>query len=278
MTAREHYAQEIADTCGIRSPALVAALAAIPRERFLGPGPWLVRGEGDLAGPRTTPDADPAHVYHNVSIAIDPARQLFNGAPSVLAALFDALAPGPGMRALHIGCGTGYYTAILGHVAGPTGRVEAIEVDESLAARATDALAEWPWIRVRHGDGTDHGRPFDVIVVNAGATHPLASWLDALADNGRLAIPLTVAMPPGSPIGKGMVLLAIRTPAGFDARFLSMVMIYNAQHVRDAALEQTLGLAMRRGGFAAVRRLRCDPHDESATCWMHSPAYCLSRE
>jgi protein-L-isoaspartate(D-aspartate) O-methyltransferase len=278
MTAREFYAQEIAATCGLRTPALVAALAAIPRERFLGPGPWQVRGEGDLTGPRTTADADPAHVYHNVSIAIDPSRQLFNGAPSVLAALFDALALGPGMRVLHIGCGTGYYTAILGHVAGPTGVVEAIDVDEALAARAREALAEWPWIRVRHGDGTEHGQAFDVIVVNAGATHPLASWLEALDEHGRLAIPLTVAMPPGSPIGKGMVLLATRTPIGLDARFLTMVMIYNAQHLRDPRIEHSLALAMRRGDFKSVRRLRRDAHDEGAACWMHTLGFCLSRE
>ncbi len=34
-----------------------------------------------MTGPRKTPDADPRHLYHNVSVAIDPARQLFNGAP-----------------------------------------------------------------------------------------------------------------------------------------------------------------------------------------------------
>ncbi len=38
-------------------------------------------GEGDFgAGQRPTPEADPRHVYHNFSIAIDPARKLFNGA------------------------------------------------------------------------------------------------------------------------------------------------------------------------------------------------------
>jgi protein-L-isoaspartate(D-aspartate) O-methyltransferase len=277
MTPREFFAQEIAATAGIRTAALVAAFAAIPRERFLGPGPWTVRGEGDVSGPRTTPDGDPQHVYHNVSIAIDPARQLFNGAPSVLAAWIDTLVLAPGARVLHLGCGTGYYSAIMGHIVGPAGGVDAIEVDPDLAARAADALAEWPWMHVSHGDGTDHGSGYDAIVVNAGVTHPLTSWLDALSANGRIVLPLTVAMPPGSPIGKGMVLLASRTAEGFDARFSTMVMIYNALGLRDPGREQRLGLAMRRGDFASVRRLRRDPHDDGVRCWLHAPDFCLSR-
>ena len=33
--------------------------------------------------------------------------------------------------------------------------------------------------------------PADTIVASAGATHPLAAWLDALRPNGRLLFPMT---------------------------------------------------------------------------------------
>src|SRR5512143_3296716 len=84
---RRYYAEEIAAYCSLRSEALVDALASVPRERFLNPGPWLIRGiTGDLGGQaRQTASADPRHVYHNVAIAIDPARMLFNGQPGTLA-------------------------------------------------------------------------------------------------------------------------------------------------------------------------------------------------
>lgn len=77
--SRQAYADEIDALCTLKTRALVDALATVPREQFLPPGPWLVRSESDIHGPRQTEDADPRRVYHNYSIAIDAARQLFNG-------------------------------------------------------------------------------------------------------------------------------------------------------------------------------------------------------
>src|SRR5512138_2464978 len=127
---RQLFAEDLQAICNLSTPALVDALAHVPREAFLGPGPWLVMGEGDIgAGPRPTPDADARHVYHNYSIAIDPARQLFNGAPGVVGVSIDALGLRSGARVMHVGAGWGYYTAVLAHCVGPAGRVLALEAD-----------------------------------------------------------------------------------------------------------------------------------------------------
>jgi len=53
-SVRRMYAQQIVATASATTPALLDAFAAIPRERFLGPGPWLVVGAGDPK-PRPTP-------------------------------------------------------------------------------------------------------------------------------------------------------------------------------------------------------------------------------
>jgi protein-L-isoaspartate(D-aspartate) O-methyltransferase len=278
---RRTYAQAIAEAAGLRTPGLTDALATVPRERFLPPGPWLVisAASGGKA-PVSTPDADAAHVYQDASIAIDPERQLFNGAPSFLSTMIDALALTPGARVLHVGAGTGYYSAVMAHVVGSAGRVAAIEVDEALAAQARANLADMPWVDLRAGDGTSVDGPFDAILVNAGVTHPHEAWLDALAPGGRLLLPMTVVMPAMGPtIGKGVMLLITRTDdATFVPEVLSFVGIYSALGLRDTAIEAALGQAMRRTSFPNLTRLRRDAHAATEGCWLHADRFCLSME
>ena len=278
---RRFLAEELAATCDLRTAALVDALATIPREAFLGPGPWLVRGEGDAnRPPRWTPDDDPAHVCHNVAVAIDPARQLFNGAPSILALAIDALGLAGGQRVLHLGCGLGYYTALLAHVVGEAGRVLALEVDADLAAEAARRLAPWPWVEVRHSNGADPlDGTFDAMLINAGVTHPRDHWLDAVAAGGRLVLPLTVTMPAMGPIGKGPLLVLRRGADGaFDVRAVTLVAIYSAVDLRDEARNAALGRAMMGGGMLALpTRLRRDAHEPGPACWLHVPGQCFSR-
>lgn len=277
---RRFYAEEIETLAGLRTPALVEALATVPRERFLPPGPWFVRTEADFGGPaRRTPDADPRHVYHNLAIAIDPARQLFNGQPSLVAMLIEALAPAPGGRVLHVGAGTGYYSALMARAVGASGRVVAIEVDPALASGALANLADVSWVDVRHGDGTGPLEPFDGILVNAGVTHPLATWLDALAPGGRLVVPITSTggVPAFGPaIGKGIVVLVTREPKRFAARAVTFVAIYSALGIRDPGMDARIGEALKRNPFPRLSSLRRDAHKPSPSCWLHGDGWCLA--
>lgn len=281
---RRFYAEELDALCGFRTPALVDAFAAVPREQFLPPGPWNVLSMTDMipgaaSRPRVTPDADPARVYHNIGIAIDPARQLFNGHPATLGSWIDALALKPGARVLHIGCGLGYYSALMAYVAGPSGHLTAIEVDRDLAAAARAHLASMPWVDVIDGDATASlSGSFHAILVNAGVTHPRAEWLDALAVGGRLMLPLTVPMPAmGATLGKGCMLLVSRdTDEQFSVRPSGFVAVYSAVGLRDAALEKALGQALARAPVPPVKRIRREAHDASDSCWLHVPGACLS--
>ena len=80
VARREFYADELRATAHLRSEALVRAFATVPREDFLSPGPWQTMTLGDAGSfaYRTTEDADPKHVYHDV-VAIDAERCLNNG-------------------------------------------------------------------------------------------------------------------------------------------------------------------------------------------------------
>lgn len=278
---RRFFAEEVEMASNLRSQALVEALASVPREKYLPPGPWTVRSEADMGGPlRHTPDADARHVYHNISIGIDPQRMLFNGAPGLVCVGIDALALTAGDRVLHVGTGTGYYTAILAHMVQSHGRVFGIEADAALAARASAMLAPFPWVSVRGGDASAPlGETFDAVLVNAGVTHVPAHWLDALSPEGRMVVPLTASMPAGpmSAIGKGLLLHIARTVDAnlFNARVLTFVAIFSAVGIRDEALNAQLGKALAANPFPRLTRLRRGPHERTDACWLHTSEFCL---
>jgi protein-L-isoaspartate(D-aspartate) O-methyltransferase len=145
--SRQYYAEELRAVTNLQSEALVRAFAKVPREHFLGPGPWQVGAPAYW----TTKDADPRRLYHNIVVAIDPSRYLNNGQPSFLAFLIDQLELKPGDSVVHVGCGTGYYTAIMADVVGFQGHVTAMEIDPGLAARAHSNLRCLPHVEVFGG-------------------------------------------------------------------------------------------------------------------------------
>ena len=268
---RRAYAEKIADIAGVRNAVLVDAFAAVPREAFLGPGPWktLVPGEDEY---RDTPDDDPVRVYENLCVAIDAAHKLNNGEPGLHMGLLDALAPAAGEHVVQIGAGTGYYTAILAELVGARGRVTAIEYDDALARRAGQNLAAYPQVTVDCADGTrfDSG-PADAIYVCAGVTGPSATWLDNLAPAGRLIVPLTTAT------WEGRILEVRRLDTAFAACSIVACGFIPCTGARDSDSEALLAEALAGGGLEDVRSLRRDRHRREAGCWLHAGDYCLSR-
>jgi len=121
---------------------------------------------------------------------------------------------------------------------------------------------------------------FDAILVNAGVTHPLETWLDALAPGGRLMVPITAPLPAmGSTLGKGVVVLITRQHDGaIAARVVTFVAIYSALGIRNSALDEPIGQALLAGPgqWQAVKRLRRDAHDAAPSCCLHMGACCFS--
>jgi protein-L-isoaspartate(D-aspartate) O-methyltransferase len=289
--ARHWYAEELRFTARVRSASVIGAFAMVPRERFVGPGPWWIRSPMNMDEYWSTADADVRHVYHDVLIALDEAHGINNGQPSLWARLFDYLDIKAGEEVLHLGCGTGYYSAIGAELVGRAGRVRAVEIDATLANRARVALAPWPQVEVIHADGAH--TPFDavdVIVASAGVTHPLLSWLDALKPGGRLLFPMTtagkltdgelstarIALSAGG--GPGAMLMVVHQAANeFGARFLCRTGFIHFQGARDQAADRQLAAALVTDWGGSVRSLRRDQHLRDETCWLHGAGWCLSR-
>ena len=125
-----------------------------------------------------------AYIDNDVEIA--PGRYLM--APSPLAKMLQLAEIGPDDAVLDLGAGTGYVSALLGHIAGS---VVALESDAGLAAqaRANIEAIGLSNVTVVEGElpaGCASKAPYDVIVVN-GAVEAIPEALFAqLKQGGRL--------------------------------------------------------------------------------------------
>ncbi len=222
---RRAYARQILAAAGITDdPPLEEAFAAVRRERFLGPAPWpMVRLS---RGRELLPIRDPAVLYQDALFALAPGRGVNNGSPSLHAGWLHALSLRKGERVVHVGAGTGYYTALLACLVGDGGHVLAVEFDPALAELARANLAEWPQVTVIDGDGAEWPREAaDAVYVNFSVERPAESWIDRLRPGGRLIFPLGVPRPKPSPWGgthalHGAGFCITRQERGFAARWL----------------------------------------------------------
>jgi protein-L-isoaspartate(D-aspartate) O-methyltransferase len=257
---------------------LCVPFATVPREHFAGPGPWRLLSPWYLRDYWTTEDADPRHLYHDVLVAIDEARHLNNGQPSLWAFLYDQLDLAAGEHVVHVGIGTGYYSAILADIVGRDGAVTAVEIDAGLAARArANLVLAWPQADVVAADGFAYRpeRPADVVIVNAGVTHLSVAWLDALAErDGRLLVPMTDAHRAGT-----FLLITRRHGHAhrYAARNVCHVGIIDCIGGRDRDAEKKLTVALRRSRFdPPARSLRRPPDEPDETCWLAGNGWWLS--
>lgn len=155
---------------GIHDPAVLTAMATVPRERFVRP-------------------ADRALAYTDRALPIDADQTISQ--PYVVALMTEALELTPTDRVLEIGTGSGYAAAVLAEIAAHVVTVERIA---ELASPAEARLAELGYtnVEVHHADGTlgwPPGAPYDAISVTAAGPEVPRALLEQLADGGRLVMP-----------------------------------------------------------------------------------------
>jgi protein-L-isoaspartate(D-aspartate) O-methyltransferase len=156
----------------IRDRRVLAAMAKIPRHRFLEPASW------DLA-------------YEDRPVPIGYGQTISQ--PYMVARMSELLHLEGGERVLEIGAGSGYQTAVLAELAH---EIWAIERLPDLARRAEARLIELGYaakVRLAAFDGTygwQEGAPYDAILAAAGAPRIPVLLVGQLADGGRLVIPV----------------------------------------------------------------------------------------
>lgn len=156
---------------GIRDPAVIEAMGAVPREEFV-PREHMFRAYGD--GPL------PIGMGQTIS------------QPYVVAWMAEALELGPRDRVLEIGTGSGYAAAVLGLLCEA---VYTVERHLSLADAARERLNALGLgnVHVRHGDGgegwNEHA-PYDAIAVAAAGLRVPEPLRAQLRVGGRLVMPV----------------------------------------------------------------------------------------
>ncbi|MEQ1809002.1 MAG: methyltransferase domain-containing protein [Terricaulis sp.] len=259
IQARQAFANSMGVASRAPSGRVAEAFATVPRENFLGSGPWLIFSFPTNYAPTATDN--PAEIYRDVAVGLMPEKVINNGQPSLHAFCIGLLDPKAHEIVVHIGAGSGYYTAILAHLVNDSA-VHAYEIEPELAERARRNLSHLSNVHVHATSGASGPLPkCDVMYVNAGSTHPLDSWLDALRAGGRLMFPLT-----SEDLTGGMALIASARNNVFSARIVMPVGFIPCAGARDPTVSSALAHAFTNGNWRSVRSLRrgCAPDD---SCW-----------
>jgi protein-L-isoaspartate(D-aspartate) O-methyltransferase len=265
---RRSYAAFVVKSVGSSNERLVAAFESIEREHYVGAGPWHIFA-GSAYIP--TPSDDPRLLYQDVLVGLAMDRGINNGQPTLHARCLDACAPVEGESVVHIGAGTGYYTAILAALVGSGGRVVGYELEADLAERAKGNLRHLTNVQIMAASGSVSELPkSDVIYVNAGATHPMATWLDAMNIGGRLIFPLT----PNEGFG-GMLLVTRRGASSYAASMVCRAAFIPCIGARDDATAKALTAAMDPQSIKVVKSLHRDSIPDS-TAWCVGAGWWLS--
>jgi protein-L-isoaspartate(D-aspartate) O-methyltransferase len=158
-------------TQGIKSEQVLAALAQVPREKFVD-------------------EAFEHKVWENTALPIGSGQTISQ--PYMVARMTELLALTPQSRVLEIGTGSGYQTAILANLVEHVCSVERIKSLQWQARRRLKQL-DLHNISTRHGDGWQGWQaksPFDAIIVTAAPSEIPVALLGQLADGGIMVLPV----------------------------------------------------------------------------------------
>lgn len=178
---------------GVNDPRVLDAMRKVERHLFV-------------------PDALRPAAYSDEPLPIGHAQTISQ--PYIVAYMTEAVTPRSSDRALEIGTGSGYQSAVLAEV---VKEVYTVEVVEPLASAAADRLYKLGYenIHVRHSDGYNgwlEEAPFDIILVTAAPPELPEELLHQLAVGGRMIVPVGELFQE--------LYLVTRTASGFERKSL----------------------------------------------------------
>jgi len=168
---REWMVRNQLEAWGIVDARVLDAMRRVPRELFV-------------------PDAERSAAYYDGALPIGEGQTISQ--PFVVAFMTERLRLGGQEKALEIGTGSGYQTAVLSLLASEVYTEERIA---PLSRQAQETLAHFGAgnVHFQVGDGSlgwpEHG-PYDAILVTCAAPAVPQPLVQQLADGGRLIVPV----------------------------------------------------------------------------------------
>ena len=270
--ARRWFAEELRFVARVEDPTVIDAFATVPRERFVG---RRVHSKSSALEHEGLLDAARWESRRRLSRRVDRlrrTRRLNNGQPSLWAFVFDKLGIACGECVVHLGCGIGYYSAILAELVGPTGKVLAIEIDEpsgGASSRGAFALASGHRRQRRRGELRGRKR---CRRRQRRSNSSLPAWLESLSPEGTAGFSYD-----GDERRRRHAAREAPWRDAFEARFLCPVWFYEFAGARDADVSDRLARAFARDGA----RSQVGSHGRACrrghSCWLHGERWCLSR-
>jgi len=169
--ARERMVAEQIRERGVSDPAVLQAMATVPRHAFV-------------------PKRIARQAYVDHPLPIGEGQTISQ--PYIVALMTERLELDKDARVLEVGTGSGYQAAVLAEI---VGKVYTIEIRRKLHEKATQVLDSLGFtnIKTRHGDGYfgwPDAAPFDRIMITAAVDHIPPPLLKQLKIGGRLILPL----------------------------------------------------------------------------------------
>ena len=170
-TEREAMVERQIESRGITDPKILEAFKAVPREQFLS------EAYAELA-------------YGDHPLPIEAGQTISQ--PYIVALMIEAAEIKAGDKVLEVGAGSGYAAAVMSRIAG---KVVAIERQGELVQVASERMQRLGYdnVEIVEGDGTrgwPAEAPFDAILAAASGSHVPDSWVEQLADGGRIVMPV----------------------------------------------------------------------------------------
>jgi protein-L-isoaspartate(D-aspartate) O-methyltransferase len=151
-------------TSAVNDPRVVAAMALVPRERFV-------------------PEEQRAFAYLDAAVPLGRGRYL--NVPMATGRLLTEAYLTPRDRVLLIGAASGYTAAVLSEL---VAHVVAVESDPALVALARDALAGRGGIELVEGPldvGAPANAPYDILLIDGAVEFVPEALIEQLAPDGR---------------------------------------------------------------------------------------------